>query len=283
MGAERGFTLALSADVAAPLLASDYKLYVFSYNATDYVPMPWGHHHALALHGASAVTMGNYPYQGLFYVGGFLEAPLFQNYTLGAYQGPFVLRGYPAFSIAGNQYHLFNAEYRFPIVDVDRATPRCRFSWGASAVTSSPTTVAHSISSMPKIGPTSFTSAWEVSLGRPHLGLLPIRPVSLRLRTPPEGSPRGARRAELRRHLCAVLRLRFRNKFGQLGGRAATSFAVMREVLGRLSRCGLCSRCFAWPYGDAWAISRRFNGCRTRPMTSPPRPASVAWMWRSNG
>jgi outer membrane protein assembly factor BamA len=64
--------------------------------------------------------MGNYPYQGIFYTGGFVEAPIFQNFTLGAYQGPFVLRGYPAFSVAGNQYHLLNAEYRFPIVDVDR-------------------------------------------------------------------------------------------------------------------------------------------------------------------
>jgi len=122
VGPERGFTLSISADVAAPVLASDYTLYIFSYNATDYFPMPWGHHHALALHGASAFTMGNYPFQGLFYAGGFLETPLFQNYTLGAFQGPFVLRGYPALSIAGNQYHLLNAEYRFPIVDIDRGS-----------------------------------------------------------------------------------------------------------------------------------------------------------------
>jgi hypothetical protein len=120
LGGERGFALSVTADVAAPALASDYTLYVFGYSASDYILMPWGHHHSLALHGASAFTMGNYPYQGLFYAGGFVEAPLIQNYTLGAYQGPFVLRGYPALSVAGNQYHLLNAEYRFPIVDVER-------------------------------------------------------------------------------------------------------------------------------------------------------------------
>ena len=34
VGPERGFTLALTADIAAPLLGSDYNLYVFGYNAT---------------------------------------------------------------------------------------------------------------------------------------------------------------------------------------------------------------------------------------------------------
>ena len=207
VGPERGFTLALSADVAAPLLASDYTLYVFSYSATDYFPMPWGHHHALALHGASAVTMGNYPYQGLFYAGGFLEAPLFQNYTLGAYQGPFVLRGYPAFSIAGNQYHLFNAEYRFPIVDVDRGFSTLPVFLGRI----SGNFFADYGGAFNELDPKHWTDQFHLGVGGElwvdlTVGLLPIRAVSLRVRARREGSPRGARRAELRRHLCAVLR-----------------------------------------------------------------------------
>jgi hypothetical protein len=31
-----------------------------------------------------------------------------------------VLRGYPSFAFSGPQYHLFNAEYRFPILNLDR-------------------------------------------------------------------------------------------------------------------------------------------------------------------
>ena len=31
-----------------------------------------------------------------------------------------MLRGYPALSFSGSQYHLFNAEYRFPILNLDR-------------------------------------------------------------------------------------------------------------------------------------------------------------------
>ena len=35
-------------------------------------------------------------------------------------QGGIQLRGYPVVAEAGNDYALFNAEYRFPIVNVDR-------------------------------------------------------------------------------------------------------------------------------------------------------------------
>ena len=119
VGPERGFSLSLSADIADPMLASDYTLYVFGYSANKYIPMPWGHHHTLALHGASAISTGNYPYLGPFYNGGFLDAPLFQSYTLNQFQGPFVLRGYPYLEFSGRQYHLYNAEYRFPILNVD--------------------------------------------------------------------------------------------------------------------------------------------------------------------
>lgn len=120
VGAERGFSLALSVDVAAPPLASDYTLYIMSYSASEYFPMPWARHHTLALHQTSATASGNYPFRSIFYTGGFIEAPLFRNFSVGDYQGPFVLRGYPAFAFSGTQYHLFNFEYRFPILNLDR-------------------------------------------------------------------------------------------------------------------------------------------------------------------
>jgi hypothetical protein len=120
VGAERGFSLAVSVDVAAPPLASDYTLYIVSYSATEYLPMPWARHHTLAFRQASATATGNYPFRGIFYSGGFIETPLFRNFSLGDYQGPFVLRGYAPYSFSGTQYHLFNFEYRFPIMNIDR-------------------------------------------------------------------------------------------------------------------------------------------------------------------
>src|SRR5262249_4036895 len=120
VGAERGFSLSTYATVAAPPLASDYTLYTFGYSATDYIPLPWARHHTLALHASAAMLLGAYPRRGAFANGGFSDTPLLKTLTLGTYQSPFVLRGYPVARFSGNQYHLYNAEYRFPLVNVDR-------------------------------------------------------------------------------------------------------------------------------------------------------------------
>jgi hypothetical protein len=120
IGAERGFSLSLYLTAAVPPLASDFTLYTFGYSASDYIPLPWARHHTLALHASAAIQTGNYPYRGAFANGGFGESPLARTLTLGTYQSPFVLRGYPVAAFVGAQYHLYNAEYRFPIMNVDR-------------------------------------------------------------------------------------------------------------------------------------------------------------------
>lgn len=119
VGLERGFTLSAGADVATGPLASDYSLYVFGYSATGYVPMPWLRHHTLALHVGSSFSSGDYPGRGLFYAGGYLDSPLVDQAYNPIYQGAFVLRGYPAVAFIGSQYHLANAEYRFPIAEIE--------------------------------------------------------------------------------------------------------------------------------------------------------------------
>jgi hypothetical protein len=120
VGAERGFSLSVFTSVAALPLASDFTQYTFGYSATDYIPLPWAHHHSLALRASAAITMGNYPRRGVFGNGGFADTPLSTSLTQQIYQSPFVLRGYPVRAFSGDQYHLYNAEYRFPIVNIDR-------------------------------------------------------------------------------------------------------------------------------------------------------------------
>jgi hypothetical protein len=120
VGGERGFSLSAYTTVASSAFASDYTLYTFGYSATDYFPVPWARHHTLALHASAALLLGNYPGQGVFRNGGFSDTPLLQSVTLGTSQSPFVLRGYPVGAFYGTQYHLYNAEYRFPLVNVDR-------------------------------------------------------------------------------------------------------------------------------------------------------------------
>ena len=119
VGPERGFSLAAGTDVAAPALASDYTLLVFSYAATGYVPMPWAQHHTLAIHAMGAISGGDYPYRGLFSTGGFVDTPVVSALVNRIFQGGFVLRGYAPGSFVGSQFHLLNAEYRFPILNID--------------------------------------------------------------------------------------------------------------------------------------------------------------------
>jgi hypothetical protein len=116
--AENGFSFSASANIAVPALASDYTLYTFGFSIADYLRMPWGGH-VLALHASSAIAAGDYPYRGIYYNGGFLESSILDALSQGSYQGPFVLRGYAPYQFSGSQYQLFNAEYRFPIVNVD--------------------------------------------------------------------------------------------------------------------------------------------------------------------
>jgi hypothetical protein len=120
VGNERGFSVGTSVDVAHPALASDFMGYAANLQFATYFPMPWLRHHALGLHAGGGASGGNNGGHGPFYVGGYIDLALLdvlRNYLL---QGSVVLRGYPTVTQVGHYYGLFNAEYRFPIVNVDR-------------------------------------------------------------------------------------------------------------------------------------------------------------------
>jgi hypothetical protein len=120
IGPERGFALSASISVTDPAIASEFSGYSATANAAMYVTMPWLQHHALALHGAAGASGGSYPGRGNFYVGGFVDQPVVDTVRNIAVQGGIVLRGYPVVALSGRNYALFNAEYRFPIVNIDR-------------------------------------------------------------------------------------------------------------------------------------------------------------------
>ena len=120
VGAENGLWLSAFVDVADTYTGSDYSVYAFGYGIAGYVGLPWMQHHSLALHLGGAISWSNYPGQGLYYVGGFMETKLRDIINQTMFQGAFVLRGYEPGTFAGSQYHLANAEYRFPIATIDR-------------------------------------------------------------------------------------------------------------------------------------------------------------------
>ncbi|MBI5537150.1 MAG: PD40 domain-containing protein [Deltaproteobacteria bacterium] len=119
VGPSRGFSLGASADVGDQYTASQWSVYAVGWNGNLYVPMPWGASHTVAIHGAGAAATGDYPRRGLYYVGGFTDTDLMQAIRYQVFQGSYVLRGYKPVSFIGSQYHLYNVEYRFPIITVD--------------------------------------------------------------------------------------------------------------------------------------------------------------------
>jgi hypothetical protein len=120
VGGERGFAAGANLDVTDPWLGSEFTGYSASGNLAVYYPMPWLRHHDLGLHAGAGTSGGSYPGKGAFYIGGFVDLPVIDSLRNTLIQGGVVLRGYPTVAEAGRNYALFNAEYRFPIVDVER-------------------------------------------------------------------------------------------------------------------------------------------------------------------
>jgi hypothetical protein len=117
---EIGFALFFGVDVARPELAGQYTVYAANYNAFGYFPVPILKHHVLALHANGGVTGGDYGRRGGFALGGFADTPLPDALRNLLIQPGVALRGYKPGARFGDAFQLFNAEYRFPILDLDR-------------------------------------------------------------------------------------------------------------------------------------------------------------------
>jgi Tol biopolymer transport system component len=120
IGAENGIAIGATLDLSDPALASDSAGYAATLGFGAYFTMPWLKHHSLALHATGGSSGDNRGGRGPFYVGGFIDLPVIDIVRNTLIQGGVELRGYPVVAEAGNYYGIFNAEYRFPIVNVDR-------------------------------------------------------------------------------------------------------------------------------------------------------------------
>ncbi len=119
VGAERGFAFSLAFDWTDPALGSQFAGFSTNADFTTYFLMPWARHHSLALHAGGGTSGGTFPGRGAFFVGSFADLPLVDTVRNVLIQGGITLRGYPSVVQAGRSYALGNAEYRFPIVNVD--------------------------------------------------------------------------------------------------------------------------------------------------------------------
>jgi hypothetical protein len=119
VGPERGYSLSLSFDLTDPRLGSDFSGFVTNGDLSMYYLMPWLEHHSLALHAGAGTSGGVFPGRGAFFVGSFVDLPVVDTVRNVLIQGGVTLRGYPSVIVAGRSYALGNAEYRFPIANID--------------------------------------------------------------------------------------------------------------------------------------------------------------------
>ncbi|MCC6998827.1 MAG: PD40 domain-containing protein [Deltaproteobacteria bacterium] len=118
-----GMTAGINLGVQAPELGSDAEAATFTWSWNQFFQLPWGHGHAASVRyqgGLSSVRGGPV---GVFFLGGVpdqsiedIVRALIENRRI----GPPALHGYPGGLIFGDQYHLLNLDWRFPVWNVER-------------------------------------------------------------------------------------------------------------------------------------------------------------------
>ncbi len=117
----KGRYVSFSLRVDHPTFGSDFKTTTFSYGWSEFIPMPWWYDHVLALRLAGGIGSGDLARRGLFFIGGFPEQDVLRSFfdPTSRVGGAF-LRGYPPGVVYGDQYHLLNVEYRFPLFSIEK-------------------------------------------------------------------------------------------------------------------------------------------------------------------
>jgi hypothetical protein len=120
LGPQTGFDGSVSLRLDHPALGATYRNVTVSY-ATDLYQRLWGKTPVLSLRLVGALRAGDLPRLGTYGLGGVAAQDVARSIvdsTRTAATG--YLRGYPARTVAGNQFHLLNVEYRQELWNVER-------------------------------------------------------------------------------------------------------------------------------------------------------------------
>jgi hypothetical protein len=124
VSSEEGRELSLSLGLGAPQVGSQYTVYSANWRYFEYVRVPWPsrylRNHVLALGYSGGISGGDLKRRGLFYLGGYPSQDLLKSIYDFSRPGSASLRGYPYASVVGDQFHVWNFEYRFPILWLER-------------------------------------------------------------------------------------------------------------------------------------------------------------------
>ncbi len=113
-----GRRLQLSLQVSDPSLGGKFHSADVTALWVEYFTPPWAKLHALALLYSGGAGIGDK--HSFFALGGFVEQDVVRSLFLSRAQCCFFLRGYPAASIFGDQYHLLSTEYRLPLAWIEK-------------------------------------------------------------------------------------------------------------------------------------------------------------------
>ena len=121
VGPQLGFDASVSLRLDHPALGATYRNVTVSYVLGQYWQLPWGRTPTIAARLAGALRAGDLVRTGSFGLGGVPVQDVAMSIVNSARAGTTgFLRGYPTRSIAGNQYHLLNLEYRQVLFDIER-------------------------------------------------------------------------------------------------------------------------------------------------------------------
>jgi hypothetical protein len=119
LGSSNGWDGSAGIRIDHPALGATFRNVTLSYGADRFQRL-WGKTPVLSLRLVGAWRAGDLVRPGGFALGGLAPQDLVQaivDSTRASYTG--YLRGYPARTVAGNQYHLLNAEYRQELFQIE--------------------------------------------------------------------------------------------------------------------------------------------------------------------
>jgi len=117
---EEGWSTWVNVHADLPEMGSDYRAVSLNWGGAAYVEMPWLRHHVLALRLAGGYAWSNFERRGYFAVGGYPDEDILMDLVNQVRWSGVALRGYPPGVRWGDQYYLFNAEYRLPLFNIHR-------------------------------------------------------------------------------------------------------------------------------------------------------------------
>jgi hypothetical protein len=121
---ESGRAVSVSLGVGAKVFGSNHDVWGLSWRWNEYLPMPWRpkllRSHVLALGYAGGISGGDLSHRGLYFLGGYPQQDILRSIYDFSRPGGAPLRGYPYGAFVGDQFHVFNFEYRFPIWWIER-------------------------------------------------------------------------------------------------------------------------------------------------------------------